>query len=127
MSDVNQVHPTIKFIYEISDTEVTFLDVTLYKGERFKSTNILDLKIHIKATNKQLYVRSGCLYTSRFDFKKCRALGTPSSCGIFEYRDDTSIEASLQFADSLVALIWLINSVVSLTYEGRFFTYGCSH
>ena len=46
---------------------------------------------------------------------------------MFGYRDDTSIEASLQFMGSWVASIWLINSVVSLTYEGRFLTYGCSH
>ena len=58
MSDINQIHSTIKFTYEISDTELTFLDVTLYKGERFKSTDMLDLKTHIKATNKQLYVHS---------------------------------------------------------------------
>ena len=58
MSNINQIHPTIKFTYEISDTELTFLDVTLYKGERFESTNILDLKTHVKATNKQLYVHS---------------------------------------------------------------------
>jgi hypothetical protein len=44
--------------HEISDTELTFLDITLYKGERFESTNILYLKTHIKATNKQLYVHS---------------------------------------------------------------------
>ena len=58
MSNINQIHPTIKSTYEISDTELTFLDVTLYKGERFESTNTLDLKTHIKATNKQLYVHS---------------------------------------------------------------------
>ena len=55
MSNINQIHPTIKFTHEISDTELTFLDVALYKGERFKATSILDLKTHIK-TNKQLYV-----------------------------------------------------------------------
>ena len=58
MSNMNQIHPTIKFTYEISDTERTFLDVTLYKGERFEATNTLDLKTQIKATNKQLYVHS---------------------------------------------------------------------
>ena len=57
MSNINQIHPTMKFTYEISDTKLTFLDVTLYKGERFESTNTLDLKTHIKATNK-LYVHS---------------------------------------------------------------------
>ena len=59
MDKINLIHPTIKFTYyEISDMEVTFLDVTVYKGERFQATNILDLKTHIKDTNKQLYVHS---------------------------------------------------------------------
>ena len=43
------------------------------------------------------------------------------------YNDDMSIEASLECVGSLVRSIWLINSVVSFTYEGRLFTYGCSH
>ena len=46
---------------------------------------------------------------------------------MFVYRNDTSIEANLQFVGSWVASIWL-NSIVSLTYEGRFLTYyGCSY
>lgn len=55
MQSINQIHPTIKFTY---DTELTFLDLTLYKGTRFQQTNILDIKTHIKNTNKQLYVHS---------------------------------------------------------------------
>ena len=70
---------------------------------------------------------SGYLYPSGFVFKKCRAFWTPSSCGMFVYRDDTSIEASLQCVGNWVASIWLMNSIVSFTYEGRFLTYGCSH
>ena len=31
---------------------------TLYKGDRFLHTNILDLRTHIKDTNKQLYVHA---------------------------------------------------------------------
>ena len=58
MHTINQTHPTIKFTHEISDMELTFLDVTLYKGDRFLHTNILDLRTHIKDTNKQLYVHA---------------------------------------------------------------------
>ena len=36
----------------------SFLDVTLYKGNRFQSHNILDIRTHIKPTNKQLYVHA---------------------------------------------------------------------
>ena len=49
---INQTHETIKFTHEVSDKEVTFLDVKVYKGERFKTTGILDIKTHIKLTNK---------------------------------------------------------------------------
>ena len=54
--DPNKLHDTIKFTHEISDAELTFLDVTLYKGYRFQSQSVLDIQIHIKPTNKQLYV-----------------------------------------------------------------------
>ena len=58
MKQINQIHNTIKFTYEASNTEVTFLDVTVYKGEKFTSTGILDVRTHIKPTNKQLYVHA---------------------------------------------------------------------
>ena len=57
MHTINQIHQTIKFTHEISDTELTFLDVTLYKGDRFLSQNILDLRTHIKATNNYTSMR----------------------------------------------------------------------
>ena len=44
---------------------------------------------------------------------------------MFVYRDDTSIEASLQCVGSLVVSIWLMNSVVSLMYEDNFLMYVC--
>ena len=48
---INKLHDTIKCTHDISDTELTFLDVTLYKGNRFQSQNILDIWTHIKPTN----------------------------------------------------------------------------
>jgi len=56
MGKINSHHRTIKFTHETSENEVTFLDVTAYKGEKFQTTGILDVKTHIKPTNKQLYV-----------------------------------------------------------------------
>jgi len=32
----NNYHPTIKFTAEVSETETTFLDTCIYKGERLK-------------------------------------------------------------------------------------------
>ena len=58
MGKINSHHRTIKFTHETSENEATFLDVTAYKGEKFQTTGILDVKTHIKPTNKQLYVHA---------------------------------------------------------------------
>ena len=58
MNKLNKVHNTIKFTHEISDKELTFLDVILYKDNRFQKNNILDIRTHIKPTNKQLYIHA---------------------------------------------------------------------
>ena len=44
----NSFRPTIKFTAEISDTEITFLDTCVYKGDRFKKHSILDVHTHFK-------------------------------------------------------------------------------
>ncbi len=54
----NQEHPKIKFTSEISSSEISFLDLCLYKGERFECDGILDIKTHIKPTNIQQYVHA---------------------------------------------------------------------
>ena len=51
----NQFLPTIKFTAEISNSNVTFLDTLIYKGERFKETGILDVRTHFKPTEKFQY------------------------------------------------------------------------
>jgi hypothetical protein len=57
MTNINRVHPTIKFTHEQNMQELTFLDVTTYKGPDFATSGILDVKkTHIKPTDKQLYI-----------------------------------------------------------------------
>ena len=51
MGKINSTHPTIKFTHECDDNELTFLDMTVYKGPTFTETGILDIKTHIKKTN----------------------------------------------------------------------------
>ena len=46
----NYFHPTIKFTAEISENQITFLDTTVFKGERFAKYSILDIKTHYKST-----------------------------------------------------------------------------
>ena len=56
LGELNKYHPSIKFTWNIHDSEATFLDVTAYKGPRFKQTGILDFRSHFKPTNKFQYV-----------------------------------------------------------------------
>ncbi len=58
IDSLNQEHPRIKFTSEIFSSEISFLDLCLYKGERFERDGILDIKTHIKPTNAQQYVHA---------------------------------------------------------------------
>ena len=61
IKDINELHDNIKFTYEASHTEIQFLDLTIYKGERFKSSNILDIKCFTKPTETWCYLdRASC-------------------------------------------------------------------
>ena len=51
----NNFHPTIKFTAEISETETTFLDTIVYKGDRFHRESILDVRTHFKPTETFQY------------------------------------------------------------------------
>lgn len=46
----------IKLEFQDSDNEAIFLDLNVYKGERFFSSSILDTKIHQKQLNNYLYI-----------------------------------------------------------------------
>ncbi|XP_067049954.1 uncharacterized protein [Acropora muricata] len=51
----NSYHPAIKFTAEVSQLETTFLDTTVYKGERFEKESILDVRTHYKPTETFQY------------------------------------------------------------------------
>ena len=46
----NRHHPTIKFRAEISKTEITFVDTTVFKGERLNQDSIFVIRTHFKPT-----------------------------------------------------------------------------
>ena len=56
LEELNTLHHTIKFTAEVSQKEVTFLDLTLHQGDRFRREGILDIKPHFKQTNKFQYL-----------------------------------------------------------------------
>lgn len=57
---LNQAHHTIKFTYECSNSTIDFLDLTIYKGQKYRSQQKLDVKPFFKKTNKFQYLH----YTS---------------------------------------------------------------
>ena len=60
ITQANTYHPMIKFTAEISDTEIAFLDTVVYKGVKFVTESILDIKTHYKQTENFQYTH----YTS---------------------------------------------------------------
>ena len=58
LTSLNSLHPTIKFSFEYNKNTITFLDLNIYKGPSFSTTNILDVETHIKPTNKQAYIHA---------------------------------------------------------------------
>jgi len=50
IDQANNNHPPIKFTAESSDTETTFLDTSVYKGQRFIYESVLDTRTHYKPT-----------------------------------------------------------------------------
>ncbi len=45
------MHPTIKFTVTISDDHIEYLDIIIFKGERFKESGILDIKMYTKLSS----------------------------------------------------------------------------
>ena len=55
IEQANAYHPTIKFNTGVSQIETTFLDTTVYKGQRFEKERILDGRTHFKPTETFQY------------------------------------------------------------------------
>ena len=51
LNQLNNIHPTIKFMEEHSNQSVNYLDLKISKATRFSKTNILDLQLYHKQTN----------------------------------------------------------------------------
>lgn len=56
LTKANDIHPTLKFKYEISTSQGTFLDTIVFKGKRFQQENILDFKPYVKPSEKFQYI-----------------------------------------------------------------------
>ena len=56
---INEYHPSIKFEYEISKTEINFLDTTVFKVDKKLQT-----KVYVKLTDRQSYLQSKSVHSS---------------------------------------------------------------
>ena len=89
IEQANKHHPTIKFTAGISYRETTFLVASIYKGERFRSNSVLDVRTHFKPTETFLYTHlSSChplgIKKGFIKGEALRLLRTKSSKNIFE-------------------------------------------
>lgn len=54
----NSIHPLLKFTFDISDEQIQFLDITVFKGQRFEHQQILDTKLYRKPTENYQYLEN---------------------------------------------------------------------
>ena len=80
--------PSIKFTTKVSNDEIDFLDLTIYKGSRFRQTGFLDIKTHEKELNKYLYIPFSSKHTmsARRSFIKTELIRHARNCSsAYEY------------------------------------------
>jgi hypothetical protein len=65
IKEFNELDPNIELTWTISTTSIDFLDLVIFKGERFYLSGILDTNIHQKQLNKYLYVPFNSFHTIR--------------------------------------------------------------
>jgi hypothetical protein len=56
ISILNNLRPTIKITTETSNSQINFLDITIFKGKLFKENNRFDIKVFQKPINKYVYL-----------------------------------------------------------------------
>jgi hypothetical protein len=56
MKALNGLHPKLKFDFNVHRSEAAFLDLQIYKGTRFQTRGLFDLRVHQKKMNLYLYI-----------------------------------------------------------------------
>ena len=60
----NALHPALKFEFVSSSSSAAFLDLYIYKGERFEKEQIFDVRVHQKSMNLYLYIPFRSFHTT---------------------------------------------------------------
>jgi hypothetical protein len=97
----------IKLTHQVSDTDGVFLDVTVFKGEDFASSSILETKLYQKPMNKYVYLHYQSCHCKNLlkNFVQSEIKRYRLTCS----RDVDFEEAKLAFRDRLVARSYPIN------------------
>ena len=69
IEQANKQHPRIRFTAEISCTEATFVDTTIYKGRRFSNESVLDRRTYSAALLHGWRV-AGCMQTLQLNTQR---------------------------------------------------------
>lgn len=59
MNDFNKISPSLQYKFERSLTKATFLDLSIFKGEKFAAKNQLDFSLFEKDINRHIFTDSG--------------------------------------------------------------------
>lgn len=63
-SRLNSMTPKLRFEFSSDPHEAAFLDLQVYKGERFARSAVFDLRVHQKKMNLYLYIPFGSFHTA---------------------------------------------------------------
>jgi hypothetical protein len=64
MNDFNNLHSNFKFNWKINRFSMDFLDLHIFKGNRFNNHGLLDISTHQKELNKYLYIPFSSMHTN---------------------------------------------------------------
>jgi hypothetical protein len=64
LEKINKMHESLKSTIEISNHQLNFLDLTIYKGENFRKSGMLDTKTYFKPTETFQYIQASSAHPS---------------------------------------------------------------
>ena len=107
----------MKFTVEISETETTFLDTTISKGERFLKDSVLDIRTHFKPTETFQYTHFSSSHPPRLKKRFHQRRGSKISQNKLLLENNWRENQSLQVTPSWERLPGEANSNDSLRSE----------
>ena len=55
---MNSMHPNLRFTYDLSHEHITFLNLEIFKGPKFRATGKLDHSVHTKKVDTFQYLEA---------------------------------------------------------------------